>query len=113
VNKGDPWLDKYIFPHGILPSKKQIEKAIANLFEIRDFEEFGRYYETTLLLWRKNLNRNWKTIKDQFDNPGVFKRMMDFYLLSCKAAFHTEIRIMEICFHKTKGVNDYRKFRLS
>ena len=114
VNKGDPWLDKYIFPHGVLPSKMQIMKAVKDLFEIRDFEAFGRYYETTLSHWSRNLNRNWHAIKDQFDQPGIFKRMMDFYLLSCKAAFQTEmIDLWHYVFTKPNEVKDYKVYRLS
>jgi len=114
VNNGDPWLDKYIFPHGVLPSKKQIEKAVKSLFEIRDFEAFGRYYETTLMHWSNNLNRNWNAIKNQFNNPEKFKRMMDFYLLSCKAAFHTNmIDLWQYVFTKPDKVRDYKKYRLS
>jgi cyclopropane-fatty-acyl-phospholipid synthase len=113
VNVGDPWLDKYIFPHGVLPSKKQIEKAIINLFDIRDLEAFGNYYETTLMHWSNNLNRNWESIKNQFENPVVFKRMMDFYLLSCKAAFHTKmIDLCQYVFTKRDKVKEYKRYRL-
>lgn len=114
VNKGDPWLDKYIFPHGVLPSKKQIEKSVKSLFVIRDFEAFGSYYETTLMHWSKNLNKNWHTIKDPFDNPEMFKRMMDYYLMSCKAAFNTNmIDLWQYVFTKPNMVTDYKRYRLA
>ena len=114
VNSGDPWLDKYIFPHGVLPSKKQIEKAVKDLFDIRDFEAFGKYYETTLNQWSVNLNKNWNTIKDQFENPEIFKRMMDFYLLSCKASFHTGVSdLWQYVFTKPSMVTDYSVFRMT
>jgi len=113
TNKGDPWLDKYIFPHGVIPSKKQIDKAVKNIFEIRDFEAFGRYYETTLEHWRNNLNRNWSAIKDQFDKPEIFKRMMDYYLSSCTAAFHTGmLDLWQYVFTKLGEVREYEKYRL-
>jgi cyclopropane-fatty-acyl-phospholipid synthase len=111
--KGDPWLDKYIFPHGVLPSRKQIEKSAMGLFNIRDTETFGHYYETTLGHWNRNLNKNWETIKDRFWNPEVFKRMMDFYLLSCKAAFHSKmIDLVHYLFTKPGRVKDYKVYRL-
>ena len=113
VNYGDSWLDKYIFPHGVIPSKKQIEKAAKNLFEIRDFEAFGNYYETTIKHWSNNLNRNWHKIKDRFENPEIFKRMMDYYLSSCKAAFNADmLDLWHYVFTKPAEVREYRKYRL-
>jgi cyclopropane-fatty-acyl-phospholipid synthase len=110
--KGDPWLDKYIFPHGVLPSKKQIEKAASGLFAVRDVETFGHYYETTLEHWSSNLNDKWDKIKDRFKNPEVFKRMMDFYLLSCKAGFHAKmIDLAQYIFTKTGQVKKYSIYR--
>jgi len=113
TSSGDPWLDKYIFPHGVIPSKNQIKKAIKNLFAARDFEAFGKYYETTLMHWSNNLNKNWNSIKDLFEKPEVFKRMMDFYLLSCKAAFHTGmLDLWHYVFTKPGKVVEYKKYRL-
>lgn len=113
VNRGDPWMDRYIFPNGVIPSKKQIENAVKNCFEIRDFEAFGHYYETTLMHWSRNLTRNWHRIKDQFDHPERFKRMMDFYLLGCKAAFHSGvIDLWQYVFTKPNSVQDYQIYRL-
>jgi cyclopropane-fatty-acyl-phospholipid synthase len=113
VNSGDPWLDKYIFPHGVLPSKDQIKKAISNLFDIRDFEAFGKYYATTLSKWSNNLNKNWHTIQDKFDNPEEFRRMMDFYFQSCKAAFQSKIiDLWQYVFTKPGMVSDYKMYRL-
>ena len=59
--------------------------------------------------WSNNLNKNWKTIKDLFENPKVFKRMMDFYLLSCKAAFHSKmIDLYQYVFTKPHNIKEYK-----
>ena len=37
----DPWVEKYIFPNGMMPSPKQITGAIEGLFKIDDWHNFG------------------------------------------------------------------------
>lgn len=113
VNSCDPWLDKYIFPHGVVPSKKQLKNAVSNLFEIKDFEAFGKYYVTTLENWSNNLNKNWNTIKDNFEHQETFKRMMDYYFLSCKASFQSKtVDLWQYVFTKPNKVLDYKIYRL-
>ena len=112
-NFSDPWIDKYIFPHGVIPSKKQIEKSTKGIFEQRDFEAFGKYYEITLQNWSKNLNKNWHKIKSKFKNPGVFKRMMDYYLLCSVASFRMGSNdLWQFVFTKPNQVKDYKVYRL-
>ncbi|MGE5625146.1 MAG: cyclopropane fatty acyl phospholipid synthase [Bacillota bacterium] len=79
----DPWIQKYIFPNGMLPSVRQIGEAIEGLFMMEDWHNFGAYYEKTLMAWRQNFDRNWEGIKDRFDE--VFRRRWRYYL-SCSAA---------------------------
>ncbi|MFH1968070.1 MAG: cyclopropane fatty acyl phospholipid synthase, partial [bacterium] len=47
-NNADPWLTKYIFPNGALPSLKQITQSAENLFLIEDVHNFGSDYGKTL-----------------------------------------------------------------
>ncbi len=44
----DPWIDKYIFPNGVIPSLTQISKSIEPYFFIEDVQNFGMDYEKTL-----------------------------------------------------------------
>lgn len=81
----DPWIDKYIFPHGMLPSIKQLGDSFENRFVVEDLQNFGAYYEPTLLAWHKNFNDNWPTLQSQHSER--FKRMMNYYLLSCAGTF--------------------------
>jgi cyclopropane-fatty-acyl-phospholipid synthase len=81
----DPWIDKYIFPGGMLPSIKQIAKATEGKFVMEDWHNFGADYDKTLMCWFENLSGNWEAIKNDYDDR--FFRMWKYYLLSCAGAF--------------------------
>ena len=55
----DPWLSKYIFPNGILPSIAQISKAVEGLFVVEDLHNLGPHYDKTLMAWNDNFQRAW------------------------------------------------------
>ena len=76
-----PWIGKYIFPNGVLPSIAQIGKAAEELFVMEDWHNFGLDYSRTLLSWHKNFNEGWEQIKNNYD--ANFFRMWNYYLLSC------------------------------
>ena len=101
---GDPWLRKYIFPGGMLPSLREIIwlSAEHNYFVI-DIESLRRHYVRTLLQWYKNFENSLPKIKEMFDER--FIRMWRLYLCSCAATFHNGIiDLHQIVF--TKGVNN-------
>ncbi len=75
----DLWVDKYIFPGGILPSIKQIGASIEDVFVMEDWHNFGIYYAKTLLAWHTNFENNWNNIKSNYDER--FYRMWRYYLL--------------------------------
>lgn len=82
------FIQKYIFPGGMLPSpaalRAQVEKA-GLLF--RQSIEFGESYSQTLRRWHDTFNDKWEQIAEMgFDER--FRRMWNFYLTSCAAAFH-------------------------
>ncbi|KRS10526.1 cyclopropane-fatty-acyl-phospholipid synthase [Roseovarius atlanticus] len=82
------FIQKYIFPGGMLPSptalRAQVEKA-GLLF--RQSIEFGESYSQTLRRWHDTFNEKWEQIAEMgFDER--FRRMWNFYLTSCAAAFH-------------------------
>lgn len=85
VSSGDYWMSKYIFPGGMLPSIAQIGKAIEKLFVMEDMHNFGADYDRTLLAWHQNFNNHWQQLKGSYDEK--FKRMWNFYLLSCAGGF--------------------------
>jgi cyclopropane-fatty-acyl-phospholipid synthase len=109
----DPWIDKYIFPHGVIPSKRQIDMSARGIFVERDFEAFGKYYDKTLLNWNRRFNQNWHRIKDRYKHPNQFKRMMNYYFLVCAATFRTgKNDLWQIVHTKPGRVPDYAPYRL-
>lgn len=98
----DPWMEKYIFPGGMLPSIKQIAKATEEKFVVEDWHNFGPDYDRTLMSWFTNFSKNWNSIKHLYDDR--FFRMWKYYLLSCAGAFRArENQLWQIVFSK-KGV---------
>ncbi|MEM6479811.1 MAG: class I SAM-dependent methyltransferase, partial [Pseudomonadota bacterium] len=82
------FIQKYIFPGGMLPSpmvlRQQIEKAGLNV--VRSVE-FGESYSQTCRRWHESFTEKWDQISTMgFDDR--FRRMWDFYLTSCAATFH-------------------------
>lgn len=81
----DPWIDKYIFPNGDLPSIGQIGDAMDDLFVAEDLHNFGADYDRTLMAWHASFEQAWPRFADQLGER--FRRMWSYYLLSCAGAF--------------------------
>lgn len=100
----DPWIDKYIFPGGHIPSIAQISKCTESLFVMEDWHNFGPDYDKTLMAWKKNFNSTWGEISQNY--PPSFYRMWNYYLSSCAGAFRSRtIQLWQVVFSKggTKG----------
>lgn len=96
---GDPWLNKYIFPNGKLPSMAQISKAVEGKFVMEDWHNLGPHYDKTLMAWYSNLKNAWDELKNRYDDK--FRRMWEYYLLSCAGAFRARrIQLWQIVFTK-------------
>jgi cyclopropane-fatty-acyl-phospholipid synthase len=54
----DPWLDRYIFPNGCLPTVGQVADAVEGLFVVENVENFGPDYDRTLMAWRAKFQSN-------------------------------------------------------
>lgn len=81
----DPWIDRYIFPNGELPSLGQIGDAVDELFVVEDVHNFGADYDRTLMAWHGNFEAAWPRFADRLGER--FRRMWRYYLLSCAGAF--------------------------
>lgn len=81
----DPWIDRYIFPNAVLPSKRQLCQAMERLFIMEDWHNFGVDYDTTLMAWFRNFDHYWPEISAQYGER--FYRMWKYYLLSCAGSF--------------------------
>lgn len=101
---GDPWIRKYIFPGGMIPSLREILSCMAeDQYHTLDVENLRPHYNRTLLCWEKNYREHIDEIRKMFDEK--FVRMWDLYLASCAATFQNGI----IDLHQilaTKGVNN-------
>ncbi len=81
-----PWIRKYIFPGGYIPSMSDIINETQRLnINITDIEILRLHYAHTLSHWYKNVKKNKDAIIKMFDNR--FYRMWEFYLLASKYSF--------------------------
>ena len=81
-----PWIRKYIFPGGYIPSLSDIINETQKLnINITDIEILRLHYAHTLSHWYKNVQKNKNEIIKMFDSR--FYRMWEFYLLASKYSF--------------------------
>ena len=87
--KGVDFIQKYIFPGGMLPSPSVLRQEVRKAgLDVVDSIEFGESYSQTLRRWHDAFNDRWDRIIDMgFDDR--FRRMWNFYLCSCAATFHS------------------------
>lgn len=83
----DPWINKYIFPNGKLPSARQLSGSLEEHFIQLDWQSFGQDYERTLMAWWDNFSTSWSVLKDRYDDR--FYRMWKYYLLFCIGFFRS------------------------
>lgn len=81
----DPWIDKYIFPNGMLPSLAQLAFAWENVFVLEDLHNISADYDKTLMAWHHNFIENWPSLREAYGE--AFYRLWNYYLLSCAGAF--------------------------
>ena len=86
--RGVDFVQKYIFPGGMLPSRGALVEQIRRArLDIAGSVEFGESYSQTLRRWHDTFNARWDEIaRLGFDDR--FRRMWNFYLTSCAATFH-------------------------
>jgi len=85
--KGVDFIQKHIFPGGMLPSPSALDAQVraAGLVRIGS-QEFGESYSITLRRWRETFNEKWPQIHPLgFDER--FYRMWNFYLAVCSSTF--------------------------
>jgi cyclopropane-fatty-acyl-phospholipid synthase len=81
------FIQKYIFPGGMLPSPTVLRQEVVKAgLEVEKSIEFGKSYAQTLRMWHDTFNDRW----DQIEKMGFddrFRRMWNFYLTSCASTF--------------------------
>ena len=95
------FIQKYIFPGGMLPSPSSLEKiAKENKLGFSIKNQMADSYYQTLELWRHNFNQKWNKIKS-LGYSDEFKRMWNFYLSYCSGGFKAKtIDVYQIDFSK-------------
>jgi cyclopropane-fatty-acyl-phospholipid synthase len=84
---GADFIQRYIFPGGMLPSPRALRAQIARAdLALQDMETFGDSYARTLLLWQQRFQAAWPEIAAS-GFPNRFKLMWEYYLSYCEAGF--------------------------
>lgn len=106
----DPWIEKYIFPNGKLPSAREMVQGLEGRFLIEDWHNFGADYERTLMAWWENFERAWPGLEHRYDNR--FYRMWKYYLHSCAGFFRSrQGQLWQLVLSKRCRAGIYRSVR--
>jgi cyclopropane-fatty-acyl-phospholipid synthase len=109
----DPWIGKYIFPLAELPMRQQILRSSQGLLQVRDWHEFGKYYDPTLMAWHKRFVEAWGKFQAEYGHKvgGRFHRMWEYYLLACAGSFRARnIELWQVVLAHP-GQGEYRIVR--
>ena len=97
----DAWIDKYIFPGGVIPSERQLTEAKEGLFVLEDWHNFGPDYDRTLLAWHENFLAAWPELRKDGKLDERFYRMWRYYLNSTAGAFRARaLNLWQLVFSR-------------
>lgn len=104
----DPWIEKYIFPNGVLPSASELAHFAEEDFVIEDWHNFGADYDKTLMAWHARFEASWPRLQARYGER--FYRMWRYYLLCCAATFRARDNQLWQVVLSPSGVKDgYRR----
>lgn len=107
----DPFIEKYIFPNGEIPSRHSVNQSSLDLLRLEDWHNFGPDYDRTLMAWWHNFDRAWPELKERYDH-NHFYRMWKFYLLSSAGYFRSRGgQLWQIVFSHLDSNREYRSLR--
>lgn len=100
----DPWIARYIFPGGYLPSLSEVAHHMGKAgLSVLDVENLRLHYARTLDHWIRNFDKNAEKVQKNFGES--FTRMWRLYLHASSAAFKFgELRLYQFLF--SKGLNN-------
>ena len=99
----DPWINRYIFPNGQLPSMLQLATASEGLFTLEDVHNLGAHYDHTLMAWYERFVKKWPAIKACYDE--TFFLMWTYYLQQSAGAFRARALQLWQLVYSPRGVN--------
>ena len=84
------WIQKHIFPGGLIPSLTAIENTTSACTDLRvaKVHAFGQHYAETLRRWRETFMARWPQIRT-YGFDAEFRRKWEFYLAYCEAGFRS------------------------
>jgi cyclopropane-fatty-acyl-phospholipid synthase len=89
----NPWIAKYIFPGGYIPTLSEVARSVETaMLWPTDVECWRLHYAYTLRQWFDRFTDNEEEVRSLYDNR--FVRMWRFYLAACEQTFR----------HGTQGV---------
>ena len=83
----DPWIERYIFPNGVLPSASEIGLFSEHDFVLEDWHSLGADYDRTLMAWHQRFEAAWPRLQAKYGER--FYRMWRYYLLCCAGTFRS------------------------
>lgn len=96
----NPWIDKYIFPGGYIPSLREVVWLLPDYdFHLLDIESLRMHYAMTLDRWADGFEKNRHIVEEKYGKQ--FVRMWRMYLRSCAASFrHSGLSIHQLLFSR-------------
>jgi cyclopropane-fatty-acyl-phospholipid synthase len=100
----NPWIAKYIFPGGYIPSLSEVLPAIEKPgLLVTDIEILRLHYAETVKAWRERFLAHREEAERLYD-PS-FVRMWEFYLASAEMAFREQnMMVFQLQITKRQGV---------
>ena len=81
------FIQQYIFPGGMLPTKAQLEISAKEVgLKCLEILSFSNSYAKTLNIWNSQFQKSWQDVSE-FGFDIKFKRMWEFYLSYCETGF--------------------------
>ncbi len=81
------FIQQYIFPGGMLPTKAQLETSAKEVgLKCLELLSFGKSYAKTLNIWNSQFQDSWNDVS-RFGFDSNFKRMWEFYFSYCETGF--------------------------
>jgi len=97
-----PFIQKYIFPGGLVPSGSDLINAVESTgLILSDMESLIHHYDKTLKAWLERFLQNREKAKRMYSEN--FCKMWEFYLASCSAAF----RYRDLLVYQLQIVKNY------
>lgn len=97
-----PWIAKYIFPGGYIPTLSEVLPHVeGERFHVTDIEILHHHYAATLRAWRERFLANRKKLPKHLDDR--FVRMWEYYLAGSEVSFQKRgLMIFQIQMMKNK-----------